>query len=264
MTANVHHPFQRERYLTYLSSTDIAALDKERSAVILPIGSVEQHGPHLPVITDALLGQMLLARALERVDPDTELWVLPPVAYGKSNEHQAFPGTMTLSQSTLTALVSDIGESVARAGFRRLIIYNSHGGNPPVLEFTARDVRQATGLITFPLYVFNMGIDYGHHNSQEELWGTHAGEWETSIMLALAGDLVHMDRTAHLGEYPAFTTPAEHITVIGPTHFAWLTEDLSEDGQLGDPRLAKLSRGEKIVELTVEKLARVLTKTCQS
>jgi creatinine amidohydrolase len=256
--AQVHDPFPGERFLPYLTTTDIAALPKDDALVVLPIASIEQHGPHLAVASDTVLGQTIIGRALERLDPADHVWVLPGLAYGKSNEHRAFAGTMTLEQETLAAVVRDIAASVARAGFRRLVLANSHGGNPAVLEHVARDAHEATGLTIFPLSLFRMGVDYGELDADEAHWGTHAGEWETSALLAVAPELVHLDRTAGLGGYPTYPRPLSHIALRGPVTYAWLTHEISPTGNLGDPRRATLERGEAIIEATVARLVEVL------
>lgn len=254
----IHHPFPPERFLPYLTTSDVAALPKEDALVVLPIASIEQHGPHLPLASDTLLGQTIIGRALERLDPDDQVWVLPNLAYGKSNEHRSFPGTITLSQATLAAVVAEIATAVAAAGFRRLALVNSHGGNPAVLEYVARDTHEKTGLIIFPLFMFRMGVDYGEEPEDEAHWGTHAGDWETSALLAIAPELVHMDRTVDLEPYPSYPRPVRHLTLRGAVTFAWLTGELSVAGNLGDPRRATLERGERIIEGTVARLAEVL------
>lgn len=257
---NVHHPFPAERFLPYLTTTDVAELDKENAAVILPIASVEQHGPHLPLIADSLQCEELLTRALDLVDDQVALWVLPPIRYGKSNEHRRFPGTLTLSAGTLTSVVTDIAEGVAAAGFRRLILGNGHGGNPGVLSYAARDIRENTGLMVFPLTVFRLGLDDESYGPDEDHWGTHAGAWETSLMLALAPDLVRVERTEGLDGYPTYTSPVHHLTLRGEVTYAWLAGDISAAGNMGDPAKATLARGETIRDSIVTRLAEVLTE----
>ena len=257
----IHRPFPSERFLPYLTMTDIAALPKDDALVILPIASIEQHGPHLPVASDTILGHTILARALERLDRSVNAWVLPGIVYGKSNEHTGFPGTMTLSQATLTAVIGDVAQSVAESGFRRLALVNSHGGNPPVVNHVARDVRQRTGLIVFPLFMFAMGIDYGEISDEEAHWGTHAGEWETSALLALAPELVRRERiAAQSGAYPRYRSAVRHLTLRGPVTYAWLASDISTTGTAGDPSRATLEHGRQIIEQTVSRLAEVLTE----
>lgn len=145
--AQVHRPFPAERFLPYLTTEDVRALDKERAAVVLVIGAIEQHGPHLPTGTDLALGASILTLAVERLDPSVQLWVLPPLAYGRSVEHEGFAGTVTLSQETLSAIVHDIASSVARSGFRRLVLFNSHGGNLSVLETGASSTTDRKSVV---------------------------------------------------------------------------------------------------------------------
>jgi creatinine amidohydrolase/Fe(II)-dependent formamide hydrolase-like protein len=261
--ASVHLPFPPERYLGYLTTEQVQDLDKERAAVVLIIGAVEQHGPHLPIGTDLILGVSTLALAVERLNPSVALWVLPPLAYGRSVEHESFAGTITLSQQTLTALIHDIGTSVARAGFRRLILYNSHGGNVTVLETVARDVRRATGLMVFPFSMFRIGLDYPAISPQEANWGTHAGEWETSIMLSLTPELVDRSRMATSQPYATFDEPPEHLGLLGPIPFTWVTDDISTTGAIGDPSPATADRGHDIIELSVAKIAATLEEICR-
>jgi creatinine amidohydrolase len=258
MTAELHHPFPASRYLPYLTSPEIAALPKERAAVVLSVASIEQHGPHLPVITDSLVGQTLLGQALARLDRSVQVWVVPPLFYGKSNEHRPFAGTITLSAQTLAAVVRDIALSVARAGFRRLVLLNSHGGNPPVLDYIARDLHEETGMQLFSIMISRMGLKDPVTDPEENAWGMHAGDSETSWVLALAPELVHMDRTDSVGAYPRMPDGIQHLAVRGPVGFSWLTADLSAMGVLGNPRNATAEKGHAYVAATVAKLAGVL------
>jgi len=258
VTAELHHPFPASRYLPYLTSPEIAALPKERAVVVLSVASVEQHGPHLPVITDSLVGQTLLGMALERLDAAAQVWVVPPLCYGKSNEHRPFAGTLTLSAQTLAAVVRDVALSVARAGFRRLALLNSHGRNPPVLDFIARDLHEETGMQLFSIMISRMGVLEPAADPDEAAWGMHAGDSETSWMLALAPELVHVDRVGDLGDYPRMSEGIRHLAVRGPVGFSWLTADLSVLGVLGNPKTANAEKGQVYVRATVEKLAGVL------
>jgi creatinine amidohydrolase/Fe(II)-dependent formamide hydrolase-like protein len=258
MTAELHHPFPAARYLPYLTSPEVAALPKDNAAVVLSVASVEQHGPHLPCITDSLVGQTILGLALERLRPDVQVWVVPPLCYGKSNEHRPFAGTLTLSAQTLAAVVRDVALSVARAGFKRLVLLNSHGGNPPVLDYIARDLHEETGMQLFSIMISRMGLQDPVTDPQELAWGMHAGDSETSWVLALAPELVRMDRAADAGGYPRMPEGIRHLAVRGPVGFSWLTADLSSAGVLGNPRAATAEKGEAYVQATVETLAGVL------
>ena len=263
MTAELHHPFPADRYLPYLTSPEIAALPKAQAAVVLSVASVEQHGPHLPVITDSLVGQTLLGQALARLAPDVQVWVVPPLCYGKSNEHRPWAGTLTLSAQTLAAVVRDIALSVARAGFRRLVLLNSHGGNPPVLDYIARDIHEDTGMQLFSIMISRMGVRGAEITPEEAAWGIHAGDSETSWVMALAPELVHLDRAAELGDYPRMPAGIQHLALTGPVGFAWLTADLSTAGVLGNPRGATAEKGARYIEATVEKLAGVLEEVAR-
>ena len=144
---------------------------------------------------------------------------------------------MTLSQETLATVIHELAASVARAGFRRLVLFNSHGGNAPVLDYLARDVREATGLMVFHLPMFRTGLNYPQIDEQEARWGTHAGEWETSMMLALTPELVQLDRLEGKGGLARFHEPEkhEHVRMLGPVMFAWSTHDITATGAIGEP-----------------------------
>jgi len=261
--AQVHHPFPPERYLAYLTHEDVAELDKDRAAAVLVVGAIEQHGPHLANGTDLILGVSTLALAIERLDPSVQLWVLPPLPYSRSVEHTAWAGTLTLEQETLAAVIHDIGASVARSGFRRLVIYNSHGGNTTLLETVARDVRRRTGLMVFPFSMFRLGLTYPPHSDVEAAWGTHAGEWETSMMLHLTPELVDMERAKRATGHASFAETPEHIGLLGPIPFTWTTDDVSASGAIGDPNPATAERGRDIVELSIAKIALALEEICR-
>src|SRR5512145_2602684 len=148
-------PIAESRFLPYLTSEQVAHLpDKERCVVVLPLASIEQHGPHLPLFTDSIIAQEVLRRALRLLPEHVHVWHLPLLAYGKSNEHAGFAGTMTLTSETLIRVLKDIGQSVARSGFRRFAIVNAHGGNTEIVDFVIRDIREQTGLLVFALHLY--------------------------------------------------------------------------------------------------------------
>ena len=257
----IHGPIPARRYLAYLTGPEIGALDKARAAVVLPVGAIEQHGPHLPVATDTLTGTELLGRALARLPEAVQCWALPPLNYGKSNEHRDFAGTFTLSGATLAALITEVAESVARSGFRRLVLLNSHGGNPPVVDMVARDVHQSTGLMVFPLHLMRLGASRGVVSDHEAQHGMHAGDGETSTILALAPTLVRMDR--RVGEIPDVPAGFALPTMPQGILFSWVTSDFSESGVVGDPAQASPEKGQQIVETAVSRLAEGLEAICR-
>ena len=261
LTAGIHGPIPPRRYLAYLTGPEIAALDKTQAAVVLPVGAIEQHGPHLPIATDTLTGNELLGRALASLPESVQCWALPPLNYGKSNEHIEFAGTFTLSGATLAALISDVAASAARSGFRRLVLLNSHGGNPPVVDMVARDIHQSTGLMVFPLHLARLGASRGVVSEHESAHGMHAGDAETSTILALAPQLVRMDR--RVGEVPTIPPGFALPTMPQGTLFAWLTSDFSRSGVVGDPAEASPEKGLRIVDTAVQRLAEALAAICE-
>jgi creatinine amidohydrolase/Fe(II)-dependent formamide hydrolase-like protein len=229
-----------------LTTEEIAALDGKKTLVVLPIGAVEQHGPHLPVLTDALVAEALLARALERRPDDGRVWALPTQAYGKSNEHAGFAGVFALSARTLAATLLEIAEGVAASGLRRLMFLNGHGGNTDVLDYVARDARAAHEIVCVSAHPFRFGLAAGVISDAEGGFGIHAGEAETSTLLALAPELVHPDRFAP--DLPAVRSSLRRLSLKGAASFGWLTRDLSASGTIGDPRAASAEKGEAILD----------------
>lgn len=261
LPGGIHGPIPPSRFLPYLTAPEIAALDKAAAAVVLPVGSIEQHGPHLPVVTDTLTGTAILGRALARLAPDVACWALPPLSYGKSNEHAGFGGTFSLAATTLIALISEIAEGVARSGFRRLVLLNSHGGNVPLIDMVARDVHIATGMMVFPLHLMRLAATREFLTEHEQLHGMHAGTGETATVLGLAPDLVRMDR--RVGEVPEVPEGFALPTMPSGIPFAWAIADFSESGVAGNPEHATEEMGRQIVELATSRLAEALEKICR-
>ena len=191
------------RHLAHLTWTDVRDLGKVQGVVLLPVGAVEQHGPHLPLITDTLQVTRVLDAALERLPDTVAAWTLPALPYAKSNEHASFPGTVSLSADTLRAILFDIAASVRQAGFRRLAFLNGHGGNVSVLDAAARDIRAATELTCFcvqPSFWLQPPFAV---SEAEARFGVHAGELETSLMLLLEPSLVKPERAVrHFPNFP--------------------------------------------------------------
>lgn len=232
-------PANRSRYLPALTRDALEAIpDKHRALVVLPTGAIEQHGPHLPVGVDALLGQALLDVALPQLPPEAPVWVAPPVTYGKSNEHADFPGTVTVSARSLHRLLLALARQLHSFGFRKIGILNTHGGNSTVLVYTLRELQSAldlrAGLITNP---FRPPL-----SPQESRFGFHAGEWETALMMAAARELVHPDLA--VCEYPSrHDAPGNLHPEDAPATFAWLTRDISSSGVMGDATAATEDNG---------------------
>lgn len=253
---NAMKTLRQQRYLSHLSWPEVEALDKQEGVVILPIGAVEQHGPHLPTITDALIVTRMLDATLDVLPDHVRAWALPPLNYGKSNEHINFPGTITLSAQTLTAVLHDIGASVHRAGFRRLALMNGHGGNTAVLEATARDIRAATGLMCFCLQPGVHGELPFAISVDEQRYGFHAGEIETSLILAMEPDLVDMEKAVkHFAHFPETDT---NLFYFGAALTAWLADDWSPTGVFGDATLGTAEKGRLLLASGAQALAKLI------
>ena len=236
------------RFLPYLSWTAIAELpDRENTVIVLPVGAIEQHGPHLPCSVDSVISAGVLGAALAKLPGEIRAFGLAPVTYGKSDEHLHFPGTMTLTGPTLLATVAEIGESVYRAGFRKLVFANGHGGQPQVLEMAARELRLRHGdFLVVPFHVSRLPNASGQYVSEtEKRLAMHAGHSETALMLALAPETVHMER-AVANVPPPF--PSKILSPDGRPPCAWTARDFGPSGIIGDPLGATREQGLHILD----------------
>ena len=244
------------RNFAYLNWKQVDALPRESTLLVLPTAAIEQHGHHLPLATDTLINNLLLGKALERLPADLPVYALPPICYGKSNEHIGFPGTLSVSASTFMAVVRDVGASVAASGFKKLVLYNTHGGNSSLVDVMARDLRAEFGLRTFALFGSG-GISFEGLSEQERAYGFHAGEVETAFLLSVVPELV--DTTAYTVNYIAQVDKPELLRPENaPATFAWLTRDIASSGVMGDPRPATAENGTRWVEQALARIAAAL------
>jgi creatinine amidohydrolase len=247
------------RYWQDMTTEEFARLDALRVIAVLPVGAIEQHGPHLPVSTDACINQGVLACTLEQMPDDLPVTVLPMLPVGKSNEHLAFPGTLTLSAETLIRVWTEICESVARAGVRKLVLFNSHGGQPQVMDIVARDLRVRLGMMVVAYSWYAGGLPDGLFGEAEVRHGIHAGAIETSIMLHLRPDLVQMDRAANFSSLMGELEPDyRHLSPVGAGRLAWMAQDLHPSGACGDAADADAVRGRALVEHAAQDLLALL------
>ncbi|MGD1897350.1 MAG: creatininase family protein [Phormidesmis sp.] len=248
----MHSYIPKERFFPYLSWTQVEQLpDKSNTVIIQPIGAVEQHGPHLPLVVDAAITTAVVGRALSKLNKAIPAYSLPTLFYGKSNEHAQFPGTITLSAATLTAVLVELAASIYQAGFRKLIFLNGHGGQPQVLEIVARDLRSRyPDLMIFPHFEWGAPHRAAEIVGETEYeQGIHAGDVETSVMLALLGDQVNMKEAVR--ELPETFEPGSLLSLEGRLPTAWLMEDLSRSGVVGDATVATAEKGEAILDSVV-------------
>ena len=242
-----------------MTTSDFAALSAERTVALLPLGAIEQHGPHLPLCTDATIAEEISRRAAALI-PETPVLVLPTQRVGKSTEHAQFEGTLTHTAETLIRAWMEIGDSVARAGVQKLVFFNGHGGQPQIMGICCRELRIRHAM----LCIGTGGGSFGPPAdstvpADERRLGIHAGTVETSIMLHLAPELVRMeharDFTGLLAEVEA---TYDTLRVIGGTYVGWQAQDLHPQGCSGDARQATAAIGRVYVEHIAAGLARLL------
>ena len=240
-----------------LTTAEFAALDPAATMALLPVAAIEGHGPHLPVGTDALLNAGVLARALPGL-PDGVL-VLPPAVFGKSAEHEGFAGTLSLSAATLIALWSELGAAVRRAGVRKLLFLNSHGGQASVIEIVTRELRVREGMFAVGASLSALGRIEGLFPPAESAHGIHGGASETAQMLALHPELVRSERIADFAPASlAWEREYEFLRPEGPgVRFGWKSADLHPAGAIGNAGLGAAPAGERLVGARAAGLARL-------
>ena len=219
---------------------EFKAVDPLRSIAVLPTAAVEQHGPHLPVGTDTMIAEGMLAQFQQTCPEDLDVRVLPIMAVGKSNEHLWAQGTLTLTAETALRAWTEVGLSAARAGYRKIVIVNSHGGNLDLISILSRELRVEAGMLAVKCQWGNFGQPEGLYTDHERTYGIHGGDVETSLMLAFRPDCVDMTQAKNFRS-AAETAP---IPPVGPISQAWIAADLSEDGTVGDASLATAQKGE--------------------
>lgn len=240
------------RYFPYLTWTEVAQMDDRQNVVIIqPIGAIEQHGPHLPVAVDSAIASSVLGVALSQLDAAIPAYALPNLYYGKSNEHWHFPGTITLSAQTLISLLMEVAESIYRAGFRKFVLLNAHGGQPQIMEIVARDLHQKyADFMVFPLFVWSVPqvspIAQNLLTPKELELGIHAGDAETSLLLSILPEQVKMHQA--VAEYPPELPKESLLSMEGKLPFAWVTKDLSKSGVIGDPTTATQEKGHQLLD----------------
>ena len=249
------------RRLEELTLPQVREMIGPSSILMLPIGSVEQHGPHLPLTTDHLIASEAAKALALRGGEELDLWLLPTLAVSKANEHAWAPGTLWLQATTLLSVVNDIASSAATTGARRLVFLNSHGGNTALLVVACREVRLSQGLQTFLLHPF-LPPDHGGRSSTapagELGMGIHGGHDETSMMLYLRPDLVNMRLATR--RVPDRLADNRHVRFGGPVPFGWTSDDFGPDGHIGDPTGATAGQGRELFDAAVEMLCEQLAE----
>jgi creatinine amidohydrolase len=247
--SNVPSPVSlpRRRWVE-MTTAEFAALPPDTIAV-LPVAAIEQHGPHLPVYVDACLNEGVVAHAVTLLPPELPVTFLPMQSVGKSNEHLAFPGTLSLSAETVIRLWTEIGECVNRAGVRKLVLFNSHGGQPQIMDIVARDLRVRLEMFVVCASSYSFGSPASTFSDAELQHGIHGGAKETSMMLALRPDLVQMDKAENFAPLSiALAQDYRYLTPEGRIGFGWQAQDLHPSGACGNALEADAERGARSVE----------------
>lgn len=227
-----------------LTTKDFEGLDPENTIAILPVAATEQHGPHLPVMTDTAIAEGMLGVLRQRLPADLSVLVLPIQSIGKSNEHLLSPGTLSLSADTLLRVLIETGEGVHRAGLRKLVLANSHGGNASVLSTAARELRVKLGMLVVATHWRSFGLPDGMYDAVESKHGIHAGDIETSLMLEFRRDLVRMDKTKNfVSSAIAMEKEFKKLSPAGAHGFGWIAQDLNADGAVGNAAIGTAEKG---------------------
>jgi creatinine amidohydrolase len=256
------------RFWADWTTTDFAQIDSSSLVAVLPVGAIEQHGPHLPLSVDADLTAGLVQACLPQLTEDAQVVFLPAQVLGYSPEHAAFAGTLTLKAETVMRMWTDIAESVAAAGVKKLVIFNSHGGQVSMMDVVARDWRARLGLLVYSVSWFNLPLlhETGQDvsalfSAQEHRFGVHAGDMETSMMLALRPELVRMDRAQHF--HSSAKERAARYPLLGngkSAKLAWQMQDYNLQGAAGNAAAATAEKGQALVQAAARSLARLLAE----
>ncbi len=239
----------RSRHFGDLSGPDVRRLLSDRSILVQPLGAIEQHGPHLPLNTDLIIAQSVAEAAVERFGDEVDAWILPPLAYTKSNEHAWASGTIWLSASTLLAVLDDVGRCVATTAAKRLVFMNGHGGNSTLVGTATREIRLHHGLMTFLTHPGVPPDQGGTSAAGEHGMGVHGGADETSVMMYLAPHLCDLAKAER--RIPEGMIDNKYVRFGGRVSFGWMSDDFFDDGYIGDPTVASTERGRELFEGSV-------------
>ena len=254
------------RHWSDLSTADFASLDKARAIAVLPVAATEQHGPHLPLSVDTDIVNGVIAAALPHLAPHLPALFLPTQAVGFSPEHTRFPGTLTLKAETVLRVWTEIGECVAASGVKKLVLFNAHGGQVGAMDLVARDLRARLGMLVYSVSWFNLPLTDAQgqdlnalFSAEEHRFGVHAGEIETSLMLALAPGRVRMDQAGYFRS--SSQDRAQRFPILGNGRSAklgWMMQDYNASGAVGNAGAASADKGRAVLDAAGRALAHLL------
>lgn len=228
---------------------EIARATPARWIAVLPLAATEQHGPHLPLGTDVMIGEAYLARVRELLPATVPATFLPLQPIGISTEHVDFPGTLTLSNEVALRTWTALGDSVARAGVKKLVMVTSHGGNSAAMSLVAQDLRAQRSMLVVTTSWSRFGAPDGLFDTDELRHGIHGGAVETSIMLAKYPEHVRNDELADFHS-ASVRIEKDHrfLSTQRPAPFAWQAQDLHPSGAIGDASKASAEKGEALLD----------------
>lgn len=262
-------PMLRSRLWRELPSDAFGSARMTDAVAILPLAAVEQHGPHLPTGVDAMIMDGMLARTRAIIEASPEgavpmTVILPVQEIGLSTEHIAFPGSLTLAPETAIRAWRELAIGVSRAGFRKLVLVSSHGGNSPVMDVVGRALRAEANMLVIQTSWQRFGYPEGLFDAQEIRHGIHGGEIETSLMLAFRPDLVRMDRADNfVSAGVALEKDYELLRADRPAGFSWLSQDLHPSGAIGDASRATREKGEAAADFGAAAFVRMLAEVAR-
>ena len=262
------------RFWADLKSPDFARFDLVRVIAVLPVAAIEQHGPHLPLDVDRALVDGLIASAIAHFPAELPVLFLPTQSVGFSPEHTRFAGTLTLKAGTIISLWTELAESVAASGVKKLVLFNSHGGQAGLLDIVARDLRARLGMLVYSVNSFNLPLGSGQDESvasvdklfsaHEHRFGIHAGDIETSMMLALKPEQVDMAKAQDF--HSTSQDRAEKFSILGDgrsAKLAWQIQDYNPYGAAGNAAAATAGKGRALLGAMGRSLAHLLIEIDQ-
>lgn len=239
----------RRVWWSQFRTTEYGAVDADATIAVLPLAAIEQHGPHLPVGTDALIAAGMLDSVIAALPDDLDVRILPVQAVGKSNEHLYAPGTLTLPAGMAIEAWTELGLSVHRAGIRKLVLVNAHGGNEEIMGIVARELRVRCAMLAVKTSWMRFGVPQGLFSDDEARIGIHGGDIETSLMLHFRPELVDMAAAQDFPSLAAETrTRYRHLGPTGTHAFAWIASDLNPHGVVGNAAAATAEKGRRVAE----------------
>jgi creatinine amidohydrolase len=240
-------------------ATAYGAIDAKMTIAVLPVAAIEQHGPHLPVSTDTTIMNGMLETVIARLPDNLDIRILPVQSVGKSNEHLHVPGTLTLPSTTLIEAWTELGASVARAGVKKLVVVNSHGGNEEIMGIVTRELRVRFGMLAVKTSWSRFGRPAGLYSDAEDRFGIHGGDFETSVMLHFRPDLVDMSKAEDFAS--SVERAEQEFELLRPTGthaFAWIASDLNPNGVVGEASRATPEKGRQTAEHQADGFIRLL------